>query len=91
MEGGYLINIQIGLHDIDPALVQVELYAEKTAHSAIERIAMKCLTTINNGKELIYQALVITTRSAGDYSARIIPKYEDVSVPLEDNLIRWQR
>ena len=91
VEGGYLINIQIGLHDIDPALVQVELYAEKTAHSAIERIAMKCLTTINNGKELIYQALVITTRSAGDYSARIIPKYEDVSVPLEDNLIRWQR
>ena len=89
--GGYLINIQIGLNAIEPALVQVELYAEKTAHSGIERIAMKCLTSINNGKELIYQALVITTRPAGDYSVRVIPKYEDVSVPLEDNLIRWQR
>jgi len=89
--GGYLINIQVGLNAIEPALVQVELYAEKTAHSGIERIAMKCLTSINNGKELIYQALVITTRPAGDYSVRVIPKYEDVSVPLEDNLIRWQR
>ena len=43
----------------------------------------------NNGKEL-YNANVITTIPAGDYTIRILPNYENISVPLEDNLILWQ-
>ncbi|SDE44932.1 starch phosphorylase [Pricia antarctica] len=38
-----------------------------------------------------YHAHISTTRSASDYTVRIIPNYEGISVPLEDNLILWQR
>ena len=37
-----------------------------------------------------YHAHVTTTRPANDYTVRIIPNYEGISVPLEDNLILWQ-
>jgi glycogen phosphorylase len=38
-----------------------------------------------------FHAQVNTARPASDYTARIIPCVEGVSVPLEDNLILWQR
>jgi starch phosphorylase len=91
VEGGYLINVKITLNNIDPGHVTVEHYAEKVNGFSTERIKMKLLTAINNGKEYIYQALVLTQRPSSDYSVRIIPDYENVSVPLEDNLICWQR
>ncbi|MEO5995712.1 MAG: DUF3417 domain-containing protein [Chitinophagaceae bacterium] len=44
----------------------------------------------NNGIEL-YNANVITTSPADDYTIRIIPNYESISVPLENNLILCQQ
>jgi starch phosphorylase len=44
----------------------------------------------NNAEEHFYQALSETDRDATDFTVRIIPDYEGVSVPLEDNLICWQ-
>ena len=43
----------------------------------------------NNAKEHFYQATVKTERNATDVTVKIIPHYEGVSLPLEDNLIRW--
>jgi len=51
---------------------------------------MEANTEISKDGEYIYHAKVITTRAAGDFTARIISNYEDVLVPLEDNLIHWQ-
>ena len=34
---------------------------------------------------------VTYTRPASDYTVRIIPPYENISIPLADNLILWRR
>jgi starch phosphorylase len=44
-----------------------------------------------NKGENIFHALVSSSRPASDFTARITPDYEGISVPLEDNLILWQR
>jgi starch phosphorylase len=90
VENGYVFHIRLILNDINLDQILIELYAEGI-HGAAERIKMRPVADINNGKEHIYQAQVTSTRPASDYSIRIIPNYESVSVPLEDNLIRWQR
>jgi hypothetical protein len=38
-----------------------------------------------------YEAEVNGSRPANDYTARLIPFYGGIAVPLEDSLIRWQR
>jgi glycogen phosphorylase len=39
----------------------------------------------------IYAAEVPSSRPAGDYTARIVPAFADVHVPLEAKQILWQR
>jgi glycogen phosphorylase len=39
----------------------------------------------------LYQAAVSATRLATDYTARVIPRFSGVTVPLEAAHILWQR
>jgi len=39
----------------------------------------------------LYTACVPATRSASDYTARIVPHHDGVAVPLESVRILWQR
>jgi starch phosphorylase len=34
--------------------------------------------------------MVSATRTPADYTARILPHYEGVAIPLEDSRILWQ-
>jgi starch phosphorylase len=38
-----------------------------------------------------YRVSVLATRPATDYTARVIPHFAGVAVPLEVNTILWQR
>jgi starch phosphorylase len=40
---------------------------------------------------MTYSAQVPATRSASNYTARIIPRHSNASVPLEARQILWQR
>ncbi|MDQ2862872.1 MAG: hypothetical protein M3R50_04325, partial [Bacteroidota bacterium] len=52
-----------------------------------ERIEMKLQSP---GNEMhVYHAEIITGRQPNDYTVRIIPRYENITVPLEDNHIIW--
>jgi starch phosphorylase len=44
---------------------------------------------VDNGH--IYKVSVAATRPSSDYTPRIIPNFPGISVPLETNLILWQR
>jgi glycogen phosphorylase len=94
---GYQFDIGIWLNDINRDMVGVELYAEGIDGGAPERIRMEPGATVDrgsaseNGGEHTYHGQVMTTRPASDYTVRIIPGYEGIAVPLEDNLILWQR
>jgi starch phosphorylase len=71
--------------------VLVELYADGINDAKPERIKMEPDSDkSDNAEEHFYQATVETKRNATDFTVRVIPHYEGVSVPLEDNLIRWQ-
>lgn len=91
MENGYLFQVPIWLNGIDPNRVLIELYADGTNGGIPERIHLNPDANSQKGKKTLFHAEVLTTRPADDYTARIIPHYEDIAVPLEDDLILWQR
>jgi starch phosphorylase len=39
----------------------------------------------------VYRAAVPANRPAGDYTARVVPRFAGAAVPLEANHILWQR
>ena len=85
-------ELQVYLHDLDPNAVRVELYADGIngdgpVRQEMERIGQ--LTGTPGG--YVYRAQVPATRLPTDYTARLIPHYADVAVPLEDARILWQR
>ncbi len=91
-DGQYLFEAQVYLDDLDPEAVRVELYAGGVDGNASERVEMtraRQLVGANNG--YAYSAEVPATRPATDYTARLIPNRDGVSVPLEEARILWQR
>ncbi len=88
IQNGFAFMATISLNGIDTNKVLVELYADGKEEAQTERVKMNEQSG-NDGLHL-YKADVITTRPASDYTIRIIPNYENISVPLENNLILWQ-
>ncbi len=89
VEGGFQYNMSISLNAIDPKTILIQLFGNGLNGGMPEIIKMEI---VDEQKEGVYRchAHVNTTRPDGHYTVRIIPNYEGISVPLEDNLIRWQ-
>ena len=85
-------KLPIFFNFIDPNAIEVQLFTNGINEEApiIQQMTRgQKIKGNNNG--YIYNAAVPSTFPSSDYTARIIPKYEGVSVPLEANLILWQR
>jgi starch phosphorylase len=88
----HVFEVQVYLGDLDPEAVQVELYADGVNGSALVRQEMtriRPLVGAVNG--YAYRAAVPASRPATDYTARVVPHYSGVVVPLEADRILWQR
>jgi starch phosphorylase len=88
----HAFEVQVYLHELDPNNVRVELYADGTSGAATGRVGMervRQLVGAING--YVYRATVPATRPASDYTARILPYHDGVTIPLEDAHILWQR
>jgi starch phosphorylase len=88
----YRFALQVYLGDISPEHVTVQLYAKSTQELVPVCQTMQRAEAIagaTNG--YVYSAEVPADRSAQDYTARVIPNYPGVQVPIELNLIYWQR
>ena len=88
----HVFEVQVYLNDLDPNAAQVELYAngvncENPVRQEMERVRQLAGTTVGYA----YRAQVPATRPASDYTARVIPHYGGVAVPLEAAQILWQR
>jgi starch phosphorylase len=88
----HIFEVKVYLNDIDSNAVLVELYADGINGSSPIRQEMK------RGRQLlgavrgyIYSVAVSATRPATDYTARVIPNYDGVAVPLEAAQILWQK
>ena len=90
--GQHIIEVQVGLHGLDPKAVRVELYTDGIKDSPPVRLEMTCLHPLaDESGRYVYSATVPATRSPADYTARVMPHCDGVAIPLEDPRILWQR
>jgi starch phosphorylase len=82
-------EVELYLDGLDPMAVRVELYADGVKPEAHEMERGRSLAGTARG--YVYKAAVSAARPATDYTARVIPNLNGISVPLEDAHILWQR
>jgi starch phosphorylase len=71
---------------------QVELFADSTHEGVSEIEAMTPPGPCRDSPGVLtYSARVSSTRPASDFTARIVPRHSNTSVPLEAEQILWQR
>jgi starch phosphorylase len=91
-EEQYIFEVEIYLNGLDPNAVQAELYADGINGGAPMRQAMTRVQQLPGPVAgYVYRARVPATRPATDYTARVIPQYPGLAVPLESGCILWQR
>ena len=91
-DGKHIIEVQVGLHGLDPKAVRVELYADGVKGSLSVRQEMTCLHPLaDESGGYVYSATVSAARPPADYTARVMPHCDGVAIPLEDSRILWQR
>jgi starch phosphorylase len=92
-DGKHAFEIQVYLDNLDPTMVRVELYAEGVMGGAPVKQEMEIIVRPADGVSgaHIYAATVLASRPKEDFTARVTPHFEGVSVPLEDVRILWSR
>jgi starch phosphorylase len=75
-----------------PDAVRVELYANAGNDLPASCLEMKRDRPIAGAANAyLHIASVPANRSASDYTARVVPHYDGMAVPLEATRILWQR
>jgi starch phosphorylase len=88
----HIFDVQVYLNDLDPKVLQVELYADGVNGGSPARQEMKNLRPLAGASGgYAYSASVSAGRLSEDYTARVIPRCVGVAVPLESARILWQR
>jgi len=90
--GNHLFEVQVYLGGLDPNSIRIELYADGVNGGEPVRQEMKCIRQLADASGgNVYSAAVSAARPPEDYTARVIPHCDGVSIPLEDARILWQR
>ena len=88
----HVFEVQAYLDELEPETVRVELYADGINGAAPERVEMNRVRQLVGATSgYAYRAGVPAARPATDYTARVIPYCDGVTIPLEDAHILWQR
>ena len=92
-ENEHAVEVDIYLDGLDPSFVRVEWYADPINGAAAVRQKMSRVERQEGDAAnwATYHTSVPATRPAADFTPRIVPKHASVAVPLELDLIRWQR
>jgi starch phosphorylase len=89
---GHVFTVEVVLKNVLPDMVRVELYADGADGGAATRQEMTRGRPLANGVGgFAYGATVSSARPASDYTARLVPRCEGLSVPLESGWILWQK
>ena len=87
----YLFEVQIFFYDLDPESVRVELYADgRNGGAPVRQEMIRAGQASDASGGVVYSAAVSSVRPSKDYTARIIPRYDGVAIPLEESHILWQ-
>jgi starch phosphorylase len=91
-DGNHIIEVKLSLHGLDPQAVRVELYADGIKENPPVRQEMTSLHPLaDESGGYVYSATVPAARPAADYTARVMPRWDGVAIPLEESRILWQR
>lgn len=82
----YQFDIKLNLGFIDAHSVRVQLFAKGLNNLSPVIHEMECSNIENQ-----YSVSIDSVRPSSDYTVRVIPFFDGVAVPLETNLILWQR
>ena len=90
--GQHRFEISLHLGGLAAEQVRVEIYAEASAGSVAERHrAVSVRHFADSVGSHVFNAAAPAARPVTDYTPRVSPFFEGVSVPLECNRILWQR
>jgi starch phosphorylase len=90
--GQQIFEVQVGLQGLDPKAVRVELYANGINGNPPVRQEMTRLHPLaDESGGYVYSATVSEPRPPSDFTARVMPRFDGVAIPLEDERILWQR
>jgi len=85
-------TVEVMLGALAPHAVRVELYADSPGREPPVRQEMaRREGRVDDSGMNLYEASVPAARAAGDYTARIVPSFPGIHVPLEAPYILWQR
>ena len=88
----HVFQVQVYHPDVDPRMLQVELYAEGIDNGRPVRQEMLPDGVLDGtAKGTIYRAAVSASGPSEAFTARLIPHCVGVAIPLEDPHILWQR
>ena len=88
----HVFEVQVYLNDLNPNAVRVELYADGANGDGPVLHEMEVVHQLEGASGgYTYRARVPATRPPADYTARLVPHYAGVAVPLEAARILWQR
>ena len=87
----HAFEVQVYLGGLDPNSVRVEIYANGAGDR--ERVQQEMIRGLQlvGANGFIYSAQVPSNRPVTDYTARVIPNFLGVAIPLELARILWQR
>ncbi len=90
--GRHVFAVQVWLDQLAPQAVRVEVYADGVNGAPPVRLEMSRLHPLAGAPGgFAYSATVPADRAATDFTARLMPRCDGVSVPLEESRILWQR
>lgn len=90
-DGQHTCDIQVYLDDLDPDSVRVELFADGgRGNSTVIKEMTRTRELIGASGGYVYSTAVSADRQDADYTARVVPYFSGVSVPLEFARILWQ-
>ena len=91
-EGGVSVCVPVYLGGLDPNAVRVELYADPQDDGVPFIQELRPTAPIAGAANAaVYGATVTTSRPPSHFTPRVVPFHADARVPLEMELIAWQR
>ncbi len=91
-DNNYAFEVHVYLDELDPEAVHVELFADaRDAGEPARELMTRSHPLVGSAGGYLYTATIAATRSAGDYTPRVVPFKDGAFVPLEASQILWQR
>ncbi|MEJ2091978.1 MAG: alpha-glucan family phosphorylase [Syntrophobacterales bacterium] len=91
LDGQHHFRVEVDFGGVDPETVLVELYADGPDGQPFRQTMDQGDKLADRKRGFLYTAQVAATRPAQDFTPRLIPHLAGVAVPLEMDLILWQR